>query len=153
MCYVKTWLPAPTLREWGDTCCEPHKTIAPVVRHLITPMSMAGLAVYLSRDNANTFPKCRIQLSGKRGWRPFSPGSPPSTRSKYVSRWRRWESFTHERGLEPWVVRTSPDWDDVMFDLILFETRVTGGSVDVAQGKISGIRFWNLLIWFPDFAI
>ena len=81
------------------------------------------------------------------------PGIAPSTRSKYINHWGHWESFTSGRGMEPWIIRTSPDWDDALIDFILFETRVMGNTVDVAKGKISGIRFWHLLIGFPDFTV
>ena len=60
-------------------------------------------------------------------------GISPITRSKYVSRWRHWENFAKERNIEPWIVRTTPDWDDVMIDFILFETMVMGGAADVVK--------------------
>ena len=99
------------------------------------------------------FPRMLQSVFGEERLAAVLSGIAPSTRSKYINHWRHWESFTSGRGMEPWIVRTSPDWDDVLIDFILFETRVMGNTVDVVKVKIPGIRFWHLLIGFPDFTV
>ena len=80
-------------------------------------------------------------------------GIAPSTRSKYGSRGKRWDGFTKERGLEHWIVRTSPDWDGVQIDFILFETRTMGSQLLFPNGRYqesaSGICWPDS----PDFTI
>ena len=53
----------------------------------------------------------------------------------------------------PWIWRTTPDWGDNLIDFIMFETRVLAIAANTVSAKISGIRFWHLLVGMPDFTL
>ena len=55
--------------------------------------------------------------------------------------------------MSPWIWRTFPDWNDDLIDYITFGATILGNSPNAISAKISGVRFWHLLVGMPDFTL
>ena len=73
-------------------------------------------------------------------------GIAPRTRTRYLEAWRPWGDCICARKASPWATRSSPDWDDALFDFALFEARIVGNAANTIRCKISSLRFWHRLV-------
>lgn len=80
-------------------------------------------------------------------------GVSPGTRARYLAEWRHWEQFMRGKQFLPWIWRTCPDWGDNFIYYIMFGAKILGNSPNTISAKISGVRFWRLLVGVPDFTL
>ena len=72
-------------------------------------------------------------------------GIAPDARTKYLGSWRHCDSCNSSRGIAPWIIRTSPDWGDLLIDLILLKPGPWAiPSVNFANGGL-----WNSVLAPP----
>ena len=81
------------------------------------------------------------------------PGVAPGARKRYLGAWYRWGGFTKARHQSPWIWGTAPGWEDALIDFIIFESKISASAPNTISCKISGIRFWRLLVGMPDFTL
>ena len=53
----------------------------------------------------------------------------------------------------PWVTRDNPAWGNDLIDFLIFGSEIIGDSVPTICAKVSSIRFWHIVVGFPDFAL
>ena len=80
-------------------------------------------------------------------------GVAPGARTRYLTAWHRWEQFMLGRRKTPLYLAHEPDWGDSLTDYIMFESKILANAPNALSGKISGIRFWRLLVGVPDFTV
>ena len=77
----------------------------------------------------------------------------PATRGRYLSAWKHWVIFTHGQNKNPWILRSTFNWDDDLIDFMLFEAKMMGNTAPTISAKISALRFWHLISGYPDFSL
>ena len=79
-------------------------------------------------------------------------GIDPPTRSRYESGWKHWQMFPTGRNKSPWITRSGPNWGDNMIDFLMSESRIIGNASPTIRGNVSTIRFWHVIVGYPDFS-
>ena len=76
-----------------------------------------------------------------------------STRSRCETGWKRCYMFMVNQNKSPWVTRDNPAWGNDLIDFLIFGSEIIGDSVPTICAKVSSIRFWHIVVGFPDFAL
>ena len=61
--------------------------------------------------------------------------------------------FMVNQDKSPRIVRSDPHWHGNLIDFVMFESEIIGNAAPTICGKVSAIRFWHVIVGYPDFAL